>query len=544
MRRIQGEEPGPQTFCGSPGAARAQAGIADWWQRVVARPCSGFLRLAALPGPSASAPDALRPPTPETVPQPPGGDHPAGAPAVRGAWRSGRVALGAAFLVLAGLMVLPATGRDVAGPRQQSGIALTGTTPHGLSRVMVTVPLPARPPPMSAPMAAPMAAPLAAPEAMARAMSPPEEPWPDAFAREAPAPESPTPESPAALALSPEEGDATGLPVLARTRPPAHLRVDRTVRKRTLDAAADDPGLALMRGPAGPALDTMDPAVEEGPRWLGGGVGRRLPHHDTATLEDLYTREGYRLEAVRLGAGTVPRLLSTAIPDDIGDLHSIQRRKDLFIALLLPLILAANEVVLEERRHLLMLRDVAEAGLEIGAEAEAWLAAQRARYRLPEDAGWDALLLRADKVPPSLALAQAAVETGWGTSSLARNGRSLFGQRRFVPGGGKLPDDPEAVYDNVTFDELLDGVRAYVNNLNTHGAYRGLRERRAAMRRQGEEPDSISLAGYLLRYSELGPEYVERVRRVLRENALYLYDRARLDSTMPAVQQFAADTSR
>ena len=138
------------------------------------------------------------------------------------------------------------------------------------------------------------------------------------------------------------------------------------------------------------------------------------------------------------------------------------------------------------------------------------------------------LLRRVDVVPPSMAIAQAAVESGWGTSYAARVGNSLFGQ--IQPNGRhsvNVPWRPGPAMPQ-PFSSVSDSVDAYFLNLNTHFAYGDFRAERARMRSGGKEPDGYHLIGQLLRYSELGHAYVNFVRSLIRENQLSDFDRARL----------------
>jgi len=140
------------------------------------------------------------------------------------------------------------------------------------------------------------------------------------------------------------------------------------------------------------------------------------------------------------------------------------------------------------------------------------------------------LVNRVDIVPPSMAIAQSGVESGWGTSFAARNGNALFGQIQTVgrhsvtvswkPG----PSMPQP------FTNVAEATDAYVMNLNTHTAYAAFRNERARMRESGDWPEGYRLIGQLLRYSELGGEYVQFVRQIMRENALGDFDHARLSS--------------
>lgn len=213
----------------------------------------------------------------------------------------------------------------------------------------------------------------------------------------------------------------------------------------------------------------------------------------------------------------LPAGLSDAVPADI--------RKAQFVEAILPLVLRVNEEIREERRRVQEIASRAAAGMPAGYRDSAWIARLAERYRLPGAVAqgrvdFAALLERVDVVPPSLALAQAAEESGWGTSRLARTRNALFGQTLGRDGG------PDGAARFRSFARLVDSIRAYIHNLNSHPAYEGLRTRRAAQRRAGRSPDGLALAAGLQAYSERGSDYVSTVREIIRGNLLHRHDLA------------------
>jgi len=142
-----------------------------------------------------------------------------------------------------------------------------------------------------------------------------------------------------------------------------------------------------------------------------------------------------------------------------------------------------------------------------------------------------------DEVPASLALGQAAVESGWGTSRFVREGNALFGQWTFDPGQGMTPRDRTAHKRHMVrrFNALMDSVRAYMRNLNTHQAYREFRAARRTMRADGSFLRGRLLAAELSRYSERGRAYVADLRSIIRENGLSRLDAVRLDTRPKAL---------
>ncbi len=285
-----------------------------------------------------------------------------------------------------------------------------------------------------------------------------------------------------------------------------------------------------------------DEASPYNARDLGGSHGRfaapgnavrrqaKLQTINPRTADELagFLREAsFSLDDVRQGIA-VPAIKVERVPGDLGSKDG-NERKQLFIAALLPVLLEINQRVLSEREQLLSIRDRLTAGEPLTPFSQLWLDALAERYDTTSDK-LDELVKRVDIVPPSMAIAQGGVESGWGTSLAARAGNALFGQIQSVgqhavavpwrPGSG-MPQP---------FSSVGEAAEAYVANLNTHPAYAGFRDARAAMRRQGQKPDGYNLVGTLLRYSELGQEYVRFVRQIMRENGLGDFDKAKLSS--------------
>jgi Bax protein len=236
-------------------------------------------------------------------------------------------------------------------------------------------------------------------------------------------------------------------------------------------------------------------------------------------LYRLYVERGFVLDAARQGTEIVPRLIVERLPRDMGALDSTDLRKAVFIKTLLPLLLMENERLLAERARL---EDALAAGADASPADREWLAELAERYDA-DPARPRELLRRVDAIPVSLAIAQAAIETGWGTSRVAQAGQALFGQMAFRAG-----DEDGRVRK---FEQLEHAVAAYAANLNTHRAYADFRRAREQARREDKPLDGHALAQHLQRYSERGMDYVRDVRSLMRVNGLRAFDRARLDST-------------
>jgi Bax protein len=268
----------------------------------------------------------------------------------------------------------------------------------------------------------------------------------------------------------------------------------------------------------------------------GGGVHARPFRRQTVhALTETFTGLDYELASVVSGKAEVPRLFLVSLPVDMEEIRQAEARKRLFFKAVLPLVLQVNEEIRADRRRLWDLRYSLRAGEKLDAVDRLWLMVAADRYRVDaEDLA--ALARRMDVIPPSLALAQAAVESGWGTSRFAREGNALFGQWTFSASGDLVPlrRDPGKTHRVRAFDNLLDSVRAYMRNLNTHPTYRAFRQARSKMRREGAPLNGSRLATRLDHYAEQGVAYVAIIRATIENNDLGRFDDARLRYPTPA----------
>jgi len=268
---------------------------------------------------------------------------------------------------------------------------------------------------------------------------------------------------------------------------------------------------------------------------------RRAPHravslHTAQALDATFSRLGYDLDRIRLGDQSVPRLYLASLPRDLSDLIDIKQRKSLFFRTVLPLILSTNERILKDRNRLWTLRAEKRLGQLPSATDRLWLAVMADRYGVDRD-DLEGLLARVDIIPPSLALAQGAEESGWGTSRFAREGNAIFGQWTF-DASGVVPSRREdgKTHRVKAFKQLSDSVAAYALNLNTHRAYRKFRKIRSGLRRKGTAVEGLRLLQGLDRYSERGTKYIKTIRTIIVANDLRRLDEARLGNASFASQ--------
>ena len=291
-------------------------------------------------------------------------------------------------------------------------------------------------------------------------------------------------------------------------------------------APAEDRGSGWSKFAAVANVDGHDMA-----RALGAlGDSRRI----VAAFEDM----GYKLETLRDGTSAVPRVYLRALPTDLSDVDSADLRKSVFIKSLLPPILRVNEEILNLRDGLLAFAADLEAGRALAREDSAMIADAAALYSVkPGETSvmLRELLRRVDIVPPSLALTQAALESGWGTSRFAQEGNALFGQKAFSDSAESLlsrHNKAEDIHRMRSYDSLLSAVRSYAHNLNSHAAYSEFRAQRADLRKKAiDRPlDGDSLARTLLRYSERGLSYTAYLRQMIRSNAMRQFDGVKLEA--------------
>ena len=249
------------------------------------------------------------------------------------------------------------------------------------------------------------------------------------------------------------------------------------------------------------------------------------------TLKAVFERHDYALPRIAAGEAAVPPIFVATLPNDWRSMEQADERKRMFVKPVLPLIVKANAAIRTDRERLLTLAERANGDpANLSDSARYWLNQLAQRYRL-DSIDFDKLKQRVDVVPVSLALAQAANESGWGTSRFAREGNALFGQWTWEPNQGIKPKEMQAGkgdYAVRRFDSLGASVAAYIHNLNTHSAYAPMRKKRASLRAANKPLSGAALAGGLIRYSQRGEAYVREIRGMISYNDFDRYDDSRL----------------
>ena len=244
---------------------------------------------------------------------------------------------------------------------------------------------------------------------------------------------------------------------------------------------------------------------------------------DASTIKQLFEDTDYKLDDVRKKKLVKPVAL-TLLPAEIKMIENVKKRKEFFIQIILPLILEENKNINLDRKRLFnIINKSNNSNLE-----KKWLEKKYKQYGVPSK-DLSILKRRMDIVPVSLAIAQAAKETGWGTSRFAQQGNALFGQWTWSGEGLKPKEsDKNAGHKVMRFNVLQASVRAYQRNINTHSSYEDFRLARAKLRDLGKPLDSIILSSYLDKYAETGNQYVKVLQKIIQQNRLKDFDDAKL----------------
>jgi len=247
---------------------------------------------------------------------------------------------------------------------------------------------------------------------------------------------------------------------------------------------------------------------------------RTDPVPETASIESLP-------ESTVIDSGLVIESIESRIPN-FAEVPAGRERKAAFFGYFLPIVEKENRAILKTRQRL---DDWYQDRDQLSADEVSEISEIATRYRIEDfdidsDVSWAKLMNRVDVVPPSLAIAQSANESAWGTSRFARKGYNFFGQWCYRKGCGLVPKkrDANKTHEVAAFDSPQESVKMYIRNLNSNRAYKSLRDLRAKLRRSNKPVTGHELAAGLKRYSERGLEYVRELREMISYNKLAVYD--------------------
>tara|TARA_B100000963_G_scaffold293791_1_gene264279 strand:- start:11435 stop:12952 length:1518 start_codon:yes stop_codon:yes gene_type:complete len=251
----------------------------------------------------------------------------------------------------------------------------------------------------------------------------------------------------------------------------------------------------------------------------------------TETVIQLFKDVDYDLRKVRNNKLVKP-IYFTQFPRDLDNLQSVKLKKETFIKIVLPLIVAENEKILDDREKLKILsKKKFTSDLE-----KQWLRQKLLEYKVKK-ANLDELMFKMDMIPVSIALAQAAKESGWGTSRFALEGNAIFGQWTWDGQGiAPLQRDGDKNHKILKFPILRASVKAYKNNLNTHKSYSKFREKRKSLRDKNKKITGLALTGTLKNYAQTGSEYTKILNQIITQNRLSDFEPVRLVNSVRQVE--------
>ena len=251
----------------------------------------------------------------------------------------------------------------------------------------------------------------------------------------------------------------------------------------------------------------------------------------TETVLNLFKDVDYDLSIVR-NKKLVKPIYFTQFPKDLDELQSTRLKKETFIKIVLPLIVAENERILADREKM---KGIYKKKNTTDLE-KLWLRQKLLEYKVKKG-NMEELILRMDIIPTSIALAQAAKESGWGTSRFALEGNAIFGQWTWS-GQGIAPLDRESnkKHKILKFPILRASVKAYQNNLNTHKSYMKFREKRSVMRKKNKGISGLELTDTLKNYAQTGSEYIKILNQIIKQNRLTDFEPVRLVNSVKQIE--------
>ena len=244
------------------------------------------------------------------------------------------------------------------------------------------------------------------------------------------------------------------------------------------------------------------------------------PRLSASTIEELFNQNKYDLKKVKKTKLVNIGNKIHRLPKELKNIENTKKRKELFIKIVLPLIIEENTRIKLDRKKLFVILNKSNNS----NSDKKWLKEKFKQYGVKNN-DLATLKIRMDEIPVSLAIAQAAKETGWGSSRFAQEGNALFGQWTWSGDGIKpAAVDKDAKHKVARFKVLKASVKAYQRNLNTHSSYKEFRKERAIQRDNYGKLNSLELVKYLDKYAETGVEYTKILKKIIKQNYLTEFD--------------------
>ena len=247
----------------------------------------------------------------------------------------------------------------------------------------------------------------------------------------------------------------------------------------------------------------------------------------TETVLSLFEDVEYDLKTVRYQKRVKP-IYFTQFPKDLDEIKDTKLKKETFIKIVLPLVVAENDKILDDK---IKLKRITSKKMTTDKE-KSWLRLKLREYKV-KNSDITELDKRMDIIPVSIALAQAAKESGWGTSRFALEGNAIFGQWTWTGQGIEpLNKGKHENHKILRFPILRASVKAYKNNLNTHKGYAEFREKRYTYRKRNKSIKGLNLTDTLDRYAQTGKEYTDILEQIIKQNDLSDFETVQLTNSV------------
>ena len=254
--------------------------------------------------------------------------------------------------------------------------------------------------------------------------------------------------------------------------------------------------------------------------FLSDGENTNTARLSASIIEQLFKDTNYNLKRVKKTKLVNIGNTLDHLPKEMKSIENVKKRKNLFIQIVLPLIIEENTKIKLDRKKLFVILNKSNNSK---SDIE-WLKKKFKQYGVVKN-DLSTLKIRMDEIPVSLVIAQAAKETGWGTSRFAQKGNALFGQWTWTGNGIKpAAADSNSTHKVASFKVLKASVKAYQRNINTHSSYKKFRKERAIQRDNDGKLNSLELVKYLDKYAETGIEYTKILSKIIKQNSLTEFD--------------------
>ena len=244
---------------------------------------------------------------------------------------------------------------------------------------------------------------------------------------------------------------------------------------------------------------------------------------NTQTVLNLFKDLEYDLDDVR-NEKIVKPIYFTRLPKDLHEMKSVTRKKETFLKILLPLVVAENARIKKDKKYLLKILKENQNKKNIN-----WINKKYKQYKI-SNKNINELMERMDVIPASIALAQGAKESGWGTSRFALEGNAIFGQWTWNGVGIEPLEKVDGQKHKILkFPILRASVKAYITNLNTHSGYKNFRKKRLELRENNKNLSGLDLIHELSNYAQTGKEYTKILEKIIKQNDLDEFEAVTID---------------